>query len=194
MYRRVTSLLAGAVVSLGLTSCLLISPAQAQTASEQGAAAQITSGQKVETKGLILTRDGENMQVETRDFGNIVVELHPETKVQVPKGIFRHSDMESTSLVPGLDIEVKGTGADQGHVVADTIRFTRESLRIAQQAHAAMTATKAQAETNRQNVEQNQRGVASNQANIQNNASNISSTHKSSTPCSSVFPISPSMT
>jgi len=152
----------------------LISPAQAQTASEQGAAAQITSGQKVETKGLILTRDGENMQVETRDFGNIVVELHPETKVQVPKGIFRHSDMESTSLVPGLDIEVKGTGADQGHVVADTIRFTRESLRIAQQAHAAMTATKAQAETNRQNVEQNQRGVASNQANIQNNASNIS--------------------
>jgi len=152
----------------------LISPAQAQTASEQGAAAQITSGQKVETKGLILTRDGENMQVETRDFGNIVVELHPETKVQVPKGIFRHSDMESTSLVPGLDIEVKGTGAYQGHVVADTIRFTRESLRIAQQAHAAMTATKAQAETNRQNVEQNQRGVASNQANIQNNASNIS--------------------
>jgi OmpA-OmpF porin, OOP family len=174
MYRRVTSVIAGALVSIGLTSCLLISPAQAQTASDQGAAAHITNGQKIETKGLILTRDGENMQVETRDMGNILVELHPETKVQVPKGIFRHSDMETTSLIPGLDVEIKGTGTETGHVVADSVRFTKDSLRIAQQAHAAMTATKAQSEANRQGVEENQRGISSNKGNIEANASNIS--------------------
>ena len=167
MYRRVTSLITGALVSIGLTSCLLISPTQAQTESGQGAAPHITNGQKIETKGMILTRDGENMQVQSRDLGNIVVELHPETKVQVPKGIFRHSDMETTSLVPGLDIEIKGTGSENGHVVANNISFTKESLRIAQQAHAAMTATKAQAEENKQ-------GIAANKGNIEANASNIS--------------------
>src|ERR1051326_988421 len=122
MYRRVKSVLTGALVSIGLMSFMLILPGYAQSSSDQGstpqtgsgqgsdaqaAAAQIQSGQKVETKGLILTRDGENMTVETRDMGNVVVELHPETKVQVPKGIFRHKQMEATSLVPGLDVEIK---------------------------------------------------------------------------------------
>jgi outer membrane protein OmpA-like peptidoglycan-associated protein len=147
--------------------CLLAALGHAQNANEQGAAPQITTGQKVETKGMILTRDGENMTVQTRDMGNITVEIHPETKIQVPKGVFRHSEMEATSLVPGLDVEVKGVGGNDNHVVADQIRFTRESLKVAQQAHAAMTATNAQ-------VAQNKQGVATNQQGIQQNASNIS--------------------
>lgn len=167
MYRRVKSVITGALVSLGVTTCLLISPGSAQNTNEQGSAAQVTTGQKVETKGMILTRDGDNMTVQTRDLGNITVELHPETKVQVPKGVFRHSDMEATSLIPGLDIEFKGVGGADNHVIADQIRFTRESLRIAQQAHAAMTATRAQ-------VAQNQQGIATNQQNIQQHSATIS--------------------
>jgi len=145
----------------------------AQAANAQATNPQITSGQKVETKGMILTRDGENMTVETRDMGNVVVELHPETKVQVPKGIFRHSNMEVTSLIPGVDVELKGTGTDQGHVVADQVRFTRESLKIAQQAHAAMTANKAQASANSQNIEENERAISANQEKTATNTADI---------------------
>lgn len=174
MYRRVKSVLTGALVTFGVMGCLSASVGHAQNPNEQGAAPQITSGQKVETKGMILTRDGENMTVQTRDMGNITVEIHPETKVQVPKGVFRHSNMEDTALIPGLDVEVKGVGGADNHVVADQIRFTRESLKVAQQAHAAMTATNAQVAQNKQGVATNQQGIAANQQANQQNAAHIS--------------------
>ncbi|HEU5413286.1 MAG TPA: OmpA family protein [Candidatus Angelobacter sp.] len=154
--------------------CLSASLGHAQNPNEEGAAAQVTTGQKVETKGMILTRDGENMTVQTRNMGNITVEIHPETKVQVPKGVFRHSNMEETALVPGLDIEVKGVGAADNHVVADQIRFTRESLKVAQQAHAAMTATNAQVAQSKQDIASNKEGIAANQQANQQNAAHIS--------------------
>lgn len=188
MYRRVKRVLTGALVSIGLMSIMLIVPGYAQSSSDQGstpqtgsgqgadtqaAAAQITSGQNVETKGLIVTRDGENMTVETRDMGNIVVELSPETKVQVPKGLFRHKQMEATALVPGLDVEVKGTGGDNGHVIARSVEFSDHSLRIARQAHAAMTATKAQGEANSKDIEENQRAISANQEKTETNTADI---------------------
>lgn len=159
---------------IGVISCLFTSPGRAQNPSDQGAAAQVSSGQKIETKGMILTRDGENMTVQTRDIGTITVEIHPETKVQAPKGIFRHSDMEDTSLIPGLDIEVKGVAGADNHVIADQIRFTKESLKVAQQVHAAMTATKAQVGENQQGIAANQQGIATNQKDIQKHGTAIS--------------------
>jgi OmpA-OmpF porin, OOP family len=174
MYCRVKSVLTGALVTFGVMGCLSASLGHAQNPNEEGAAPQVTTGQKVETKGMILTRDGENMTVQTRNMGNITVEIHPETKVQVPKGVFRHSNMEETALVPGLDIEVKGVGAADNHVVADQIRFTRESLKVAQQAHAAMTATNAQVAQSKQDITTNKQGIAANQQANQQNAAHIS--------------------
>lgn len=173
MYRRVKSVLTGALVTFGVMGGLSASLGHAQNPNEEGAAPQVTTGQKVETKGMILTRSGDNMTVQTRDMGNITVEIHPETKIQVPKGIFRHSDMEATALIPGLDVEVKGTGGADNHVIADQIRFTRESLKVAQQAHAAMTATNAQVAQNQQGIATNQQGVAANQQANQKNAAHI---------------------
>src|SRR5262245_19315182 len=81
MYRRVKSVITGALVSIGVLSFLLILPAYALAAHQDDKASgqdskQVTTGQKVETKGMILTRDGENLTVQTRDMGNVVVELH----------------------------------------------------------------------------------------------------------------------
>src|SRR5690242_511844 len=112
MHRCVKNVLAGAFVGIGLMGSLLIAPGYAQ--DQKGANGQITTGQKIETKGLILTRDGENMTVETRDMGNVVVTLTPETKVKVPKGLFRHEEMEVTYLIPGVEVEVKGKGDANG--------------------------------------------------------------------------------
>lgn len=166
MHRRVKSVLAGAFVGIGLMSSLLIAPGYAQDDKAQGANGQVTAGQKIETKGLILTRDGENMTVETRDMGTVVVTLTPETKVKVPKGLFRHEDMEATYLIPGVEIEVKGKGSDNGQVVADNVEFTKDSWGRAKQAHAAMTANSAQTEANKQGVAQAHQGIAANQAQL----------------------------
>ena len=166
MHRRVKSVLAGAFVGIGLMSSLLIAPGYAQDEKAQAANGQVTDGQKIETKGLILTRDGENMTVETRDVGTVVVTLTPETKVKVPKGLFRHENMEATYLIPGVEIEVKGKGSANGQVVADNVEFTKDSWGRAKQAHAAMTANSAQTEANKQGVAQAHQGIAANQAQL----------------------------
>jgi OOP family OmpA-OmpF porin len=136
-------------------------------------AAQVSSGQKVETKGLILTRDGDTLSLESNNLGKVLVAVGENTKVHTPKGLFRHNDMEVTSLVPGLDVEVKGVGDDNGRIAADTIRFSKESLRIAQQVHAGMTATKAQVATNQQDIGENQRGISANAEKIGTNKADI---------------------
>ena len=156
------------IVSVALMSCLFTAMGLAQ----------VTSGQKVETEGLILTRDGDSLTVDTRDLGKVVVSITENTKVQAPTGLFRHKDMEMTSLVPGLEVRVKGVGTDNGQVQADRIRFDEDSLRRAQQVHAAMTGTNAQVATNQQGVAQNQAGVAANAAGISEHSAKIQAAEK----------------
>jgi OOP family OmpA-OmpF porin len=140
--------------------------------------AQVKAGQKVDTKGLILTRDGDTMTVDTKTAGKMTVAITDKTKVQTPKGIFRHNNMEVTSLVPGLQIELSGTGDANGQVVADTVRFSKDSLQVAQQVHAAMTATNAQVGSNQQNIAENQKGISANAEKIGTNAADIQAAQK----------------
>ena len=140
--------------------------------------AQVTSGQKVETKGLILTRDGDSLTVDSKDLGKVLIGLSDNTKVQAPVGVFRHKDMDMTSLVPGLEVEVKGVGTDNGKVQADRIRFDEDSLKRAQQMHAAMTATNTQVDANKQGVAENQQGVTQNKQGISENAAQIQAAEK----------------
>jgi len=151
MNRRISSFIASTVL------VLLTSPGFAQ----------VSAGQSIETKGLILTRDGDTMTIDSPNHGKQVVAINDETKVLTPKGIFRHSNMEVTSLVPGLEVEVKGTGDANGQIVAERIEFSKDSLRRANQVHAALTATKGQ-------VEENQKGISSNAEKIGTNAADIS--------------------
>jgi outer membrane protein OmpA-like peptidoglycan-associated protein len=158
MNRRINGLIASTVL------VLLTSPGFAQVAS----------GQSIETKGLILTRDGDTMTIDSPNHGKQVVAINDETKVLTPKGMFRHNNMEVTSLVPGLEVEVKGTGDANGQIVAERIEFSKDSLRRANQVHAAMTATKGQVEENQKGVASNANGISSNAEKIGTNASDIS--------------------
>lgn len=151
------------VLSVALMTWLFSSPAFSQ----------ITDGQKVETSGMIATRTGDNLTVNTKDLGKVVVVLKEDTKVQVPKGIFRHQDTEWTRLIPGLEVDVKGVGDANGQIIADQIRFTKESWKIAQQVEAATEATRGQVATNAQtNAEQSQ-SISANAAKIGVNAADI---------------------
>jgi outer membrane protein OmpA-like peptidoglycan-associated protein len=157
MNRRISSLIASTVF------VLLTSPGFAQ----------VTSGQSIETKGLILTRDGDTMTIDSPNHGKQVVAINDETKVVTPKGLFRHNSMEVTSLVPGLEVEVKGTGDANGQILAERIEFSKDSLRRANQVHAAMTAHKAQTDANTKDIAENQKGISSNAEKIGTNAADI---------------------
>jgi outer membrane protein OmpA-like peptidoglycan-associated protein len=153
---------------VALLCCLFTSPALAQ----------ITPGQKAEVKGLITTRDGDSITVQTNDHGKVVVVLNDATKVQEPKGVFRHKESAETNLIPGLAVDVKGVGGDNGQIQADTIRFTSEDLKTARTIQAGLTPTKAQVAANQKGVETNAAGVSANAEKIGTNQADIEAANK----------------
>ena len=62
-------------------------------------------GQKVKVQGLITGRDGDSMTLKSTKAGDVVVTLTDDTKVQTPKGIFRHTEKSVTALIPGLKVQ-----------------------------------------------------------------------------------------
>lgn len=142
------------------------------------ALAQFTAGQKAEIKGLITNRDGDTLTVKTQKQGDVVVSLTDATKVQRPKGVFRHEEMAETNLIPGLAVSVKGVADDKGQIQADEIRFNMDDLRLAQTVQAGMHPTKEQVAANQQGIEKNAAGVSANAEKIETNEADIEQANK----------------
>jgi OOP family OmpA-OmpF porin len=127
-------------------------------------------GKKVKVNGMITGRDGENLTLRTtKGQANVVVTLTDDTKVQTPKGLFRHSEQAVTALLPGLKVEVEGTG-DDSHVVANTVRFNSSDLQLAEIIQAGLNPTEQQQAINKANIATNAQGVATNKAGVAANA------------------------
>jgi outer membrane protein OmpA-like peptidoglycan-associated protein len=136
----------------------------------------VTAGEKVKTSGLITGRTGEDLTVKTSDMGNVVVVLTDDTKIEQPKGLLkvRKTQMAVTALVPGLSIELEGVGDAGGRVTASKIKFSKESLKMANQIQAGLTPTNDEVQANKQSIEANKGAIASNKSAIASNASDIS--------------------
>ncbi len=92
-------------------------------------------GQDAKIKGLILSRDGDDMTVHDENGTIAIVTLTADTKISSPSGLFKldKKQRDVTSLLPGLIIEVKGSGGARGNLVANSISFHSSALRVAQQ-------------------------------------------------------------
>ncbi|MGA8489357.1 MAG: OmpA family protein [Terriglobales bacterium] len=130
-----------------------------------------SNGKKVKVNGLITGRDGENLTLKnTKDQTKVVVELTDSTKVQTPKGLgLRKAEQSVTALIPGLRIQVDGTG-DDSRVVAKTITFSKSNLLLAETIQAGLSPTQAQQEVNKANIADNAQGVAANKGGVAANA------------------------
>jgi OOP family OmpA-OmpF porin len=147
--------------------------------------AQVTAGQKAEVKGLITTRDGDSITIQSTEGAKVIVQISDATKVQEPKGLFRHKTSAETNLIPGLNVSVKGVGTENGQIQADTIRFTTQSLQTARTIQAGLTPTKEQVQTNEKGIasnkeatEQNAKGVSANKEKIETNQADIEAANK----------------
>jgi OOP family OmpA-OmpF porin len=142
-----------------------------------GLAYGASDGKKVKVKGLITGRDGENLTLKAYNgSGNIVVVLTDETKVEQPKGLLgiRRSEQAVTALIPGLKVEVEGTGNDS-RVVAKTIKFDKDDLRLAETIQAGLNPTQQQQAVNKANIATNQQGIEANKENTAANQVKIAS-------------------
>jgi outer membrane protein OmpA-like peptidoglycan-associated protein len=124
----------------------------------------VAQSQKV--NGLIVSRQGETLNVQSPDSSKVIVLLTPSTQVQEPQGKLhmRKKSMAVTALVPGLSIKVDGTKNPAGQLVADKISFSAKDLKTANEIQAGMKATEAQVKTNQA---QDQANEAESQANQQ---------------------------
>jgi OmpA-OmpF porin, OOP family len=140
-----------------------------------GLAFGASDGKKVKINGMITGRDGEDFTLRTaKGQANVVVVLTDATKVQTPKGLFRHTEQSVTALLPGLKVEVEGTGTDS-RVIAKSIRFEKSDLQLAEIIQAGLNPTEQQQAINKANIAANQQGVAANSVQAAANKENIES-------------------
>jgi OmpA-OmpF porin, OOP family len=135
-----------------------------------GLAFGASNDKKVKVNGMITGRDGEDLTMRTsKGQANIIVVLTDDTKVQTPKGLFRHTEQAVTALLPGLKVEVEGTGTES-RVVAKTVRFNNSDLQLAEIIQAGLSPTEQQQAINTANIAANKQGIADNKAGVAANA------------------------
>ena len=136
------------MVSIVTALCLLAS------ISASGA-----SGDKAKAKGMIISRTGESLILNTAD-GKTTVVLDDSTKVQHPRGLgLRKKQASAAVLIPGLKVSVDGETDDQNRIVAKTITFDRNDLETAEMIQAGLHPTAEQVASNQQAISANQQAI-----------------------------------
>jgi OmpA-OmpF porin, OOP family len=103
-------------------------------AQNQGKTMQVPAGQKMNVEGVILAQQTDSITV--RSTGGAVYTVTfaggPEIKEKKSNPFRGAKKFSKADLVPGLQVEVKGTGDNSGAVAAREIRFTNDDFKVAQ--------------------------------------------------------------
>ena len=131
------------------------------------------SDDKGRVKGMIKSRSGETMVVQT-DTGDTTVILKEETRTKDDRGLFGlDEETGSTVLIPGLKVDVEGTPDDQGRVVAKQITVDGDDLETSEMIQAGVHPTAEQVAANVQRLESHHAGIQSNKESIASNKEKI---------------------
>jgi outer membrane protein OmpA-like peptidoglycan-associated protein len=132
----------GAIISRLLAAAAAVTlamPALAQDQPQQPQPAEPTlshpQGEKAKVSGWIISRRGNDLLVRDETTRQLsIVSLTQDTKVTEKAGVLDRDRKarDATEPLPGLKVEVKGAGGDNGEIVATKISFHGRSQRIAQ--------------------------------------------------------------
>src|SRR5262245_35508127 len=111
---------------------------------------------KIKTKGMIISRTGETLVVNSPG-GKTTVILTEDTKTKDNKGMLglRKEFMANTVLIPGLKVDIDGVSDDQGRVIAKTITVDGDDLETAEMIQAGLHPTAQQVSANTQDIQEN---------------------------------------
>lgn len=140
-----------------------------------GLAFGVTTGEKIKTEGLIVSRQHDSLTVRTAKAGDVVLILTDYTKVVMPQGWLGKKPMSSSNLVPGLWVKVQGVGNSPGQVLAEQVSFSRNDLRTASAIQAGLTPLDVRVQANQQQIQANALSIQSHQQQIQLNQQDIRS-------------------
>jgi outer membrane protein OmpA-like peptidoglycan-associated protein len=121
---------------------------------------QVASGQKMKLQGTITKRDNDTFTLTDASGSEVTVHLAGNTKIEEKKSNpFRGSKKYSSAdVVRGLFVEVEGRGDASGGIVADRIKFSSDSQRVAVSINSTVVPVEnrvGQAETRLSEAEQN---------------------------------------
>jgi outer membrane protein OmpA-like peptidoglycan-associated protein len=120
---------------IGVSATVLLTAGIAVSAEPNTRA--FTDGHKEKFQGVILSRDADTLKLRGEDDSIGTIELTSETKIQLKHGIFgQKRDIKADSLVPGLQIEARGKGSENGDLVAAKVVFDPNSMRVSRQVDA----------------------------------------------------------
>lgn len=124
--------------TLVVLMCLtLTSSAIAQQTSTQSDSrkmqTQVASGQKMKVSGVIVKRDNDTFTLRDTAGAELNVSLSGSTKIEEKKSNpFRGAKKYATDqVIRGLFVEVEGRGDASGTLVAEKIKFSNDSQRVA---------------------------------------------------------------
>jgi len=98
-----------------------------------------TAGQKDKITGVILSRSGQTLKVQSDDNAVGTVDISDETKIQLKRSFGRKSAMSTDALLPGLRVEAQGKGNEKGELVADKVLFDPTSMKASRQIDARVS-------------------------------------------------------
>jgi outer membrane protein OmpA-like peptidoglycan-associated protein len=102
----------------------------------------------VNVVGVILSRDGDMVRIKDKKSGQfVIVNITDNTKIERKKHRFlfpRHSDMDVTTMVPGVMIEAEAVRDPKGQFDAVKISFTPDQFAIKNAQEQRVAANKAQ--------------------------------------------------
>jgi len=117
-------------------------------------ATYFSTGQAAKIKGLIISRNGDDMLIRDDAGATDVVTLTADTRISSPSGLFKMEKKarDVSHLLPGLIVEVKGSGGDRGNLIADKISFHSSALRVAEQVAAGTVALSMRVDANTDSI------------------------------------------
>ena len=132
------------------------------------------SGENTQVKGMIISRTGESLIVNTSG-GKVTVLLTDDTRTRDNKGLIglRKEYMSNTVLIPGLKVKIDAESDNEGRIVAKTITVDGDDLETAQMIQAGLNPTAEQVAANIQAIEANKQNITTNQQNIASNRQDI---------------------
>jgi OOP family OmpA-OmpF porin len=124
--------------------------------------------QTVKVEGLIKSRNGDTMTLQTSDSPNLVVLLTDSTQVGQVQGVFkaRRKEMSMAALIPGLAVKVEGIYNDQKQLEAKSVAFKGDDLQQAQSIQAGLHETQVEAQKSKEELAKQQAALQQQQAQL----------------------------
>jgi OOP family OmpA-OmpF porin len=94
---------------------------------------QVASGQKMKVQGTVISRDNNTIILRDTTGSEVTVQLAANTKIEEKKSNpFRGAKKYSTDeVIRGLYVEIEGRGGSSGDLMAEKIKFSTDSQRVA---------------------------------------------------------------